>query len=393
MSSNKNNNNNNTNKKKNPLMHLVAGGCAGLVESSVCHPLDTIKTRMQLRRQATSVEKVVVKMRDSMMEPALRLKHSLSEPAARFATAEPGLQRLATTTAATPNVTTVIKMGGKTTAAGGAAVPPVVATLGPIGTARRIIEREGFLALYKGLTAVYTGIIPKMAIRFLSFEQYKELFAYGVQKGGMQDKVSPTLITFTAGLMSGLTEAVLVVTPAEVCKIRMQSQHHSMMDPVQRQHRKYTNVLQTAMVITKEEGFGALYKGVVPTMLRQGCNQAVNFTGYNLIKKKVMAYQESSELASWQSLLIGGFSGGMGPMVNNPLDVVKTRLQKQVVHPGKTPKYTGLMQACVLIAKEEGVLALWKGITPRLMRIVPGQAITFMTYEFVSSKLVQFGVF
>jgi solute carrier family 25 citrate transporter 1 len=54
---------------------------------------------------------------------------------------------------------------------------------------------------------------------------------------------------------------------------------------------------------------------------------------------------------------------------------------------GKTPKYSGLVQACGVIAREEGVLALWKGITPRLMRIMPGQAITFMTYEAVSSFL------
>ena len=80
-------------------------------------------------------------------------------------------------------------------------------------------------------------------------------------------------------------------------------------------------------------------------------------------------------------------------LVNNPLDVVKTRLQKQVVRPGKTPKYTGLLQACVVIAKEEGVLALWKGITPRLLRIMPGQAITFMTYEAVSAQLHKFGLF
>ena len=51
------------------------------------------------------------------------------------------------------------------------------------------------------------------------------------------------------------------------------------------------------------------------------------------------------------------------------------------------------MQACTVIAKEEGVLALWKGITPRLMRIVPGQAITFMTYEFVSFHLIKYPAF
>ena len=68
-------------------------------------------------------------------------------------------------------------------------------------------------------------------------------------------------------------------------------------------------------------------------------------------------------------------------------------MQKQVIHPGKTPKYTGLAQACSLIAKEEGYAALWKGITPRLMRIIPGQAITFMMYEFISSNLQQRGYF
>jgi solute carrier family 25 citrate transporter 1 len=188
-----------------------------------------------------------------------------------------------------------------------------------------------------------------------------------------------------------LSDTVVLLTPLSPLQqqIRMQSQHHSLVDATQRQHRKYKNVFQTAYTITKEEGIGALYKGVVPTMLRQGCNQACNFTAYNWAKKKALSYQNLQELPSYQSLLIGGLSGGLGPLVNNPLDVVKTRLQKQVVVPGKTPKYTGLVQACMVISKEEGVLALWKGITPRLLRIMPGQAITFMTYEFVSFYLHQ----
>lgn len=173
----------------------------------------------------------------------------------------------------------------------------------------------------------------------------------------------------------------------------MMGQYHSLVDPTQMSHRKYTNVFQTAYTITREEGIAALYKGVVPTMLRQGCNQAVNFTAYNAIKQKLMQLQHTDQLEHWQSLVIGGFSGGMGPLVNNPLDVVKTRLQKQVIRPGQTPKYTGLGQAIVVIAKEEGVLALWKGITPRLLRIMPGQAFTFMTYEAVSKQMNQRGWF
>mmetsp|Transcript_19657 Transcript_19657/g.40791 ORF Transcript_19657/g.40791 Transcript_19657/m.40791 type:complete len:87 (+) Transcript_19657:38-298(+) len=45
-------------KKKHPLEHFLAGGTAGLVESSCCHPLDTIKTRMQLRKQIASAKAI-----------------------------------------------------------------------------------------------------------------------------------------------------------------------------------------------------------------------------------------------------------------------------------------------------------------------------------------------
>jgi len=288
------------------LQNLVSGGIAGLVESSCCHPLDTIKTRMQLRSKGGS-------------------------------------------------------------------------SAGPFGTAYKIVTNEGFLALYKGLSAVVTGIVPKMAVRFTSFEKYKD-----IMRGNSNEQLSKGAI-FVAGLGSGVTEALVIVTPADVCKIRMQAQYHSMMDPEQLKTRKYKNVFQTAVLIVREEGVGALYKGVVPTVLRQGCNQAANFTFYQIFKEQ-WEKKSGQELQPWQHSLLGGTSGAIGPTLNNPLDVVKTRLQKQSFIDG-APKYTGLGQGIALIAKEEGVRALWKGLSPRLMRIVPGQAITFMTYEFVSKRI------
>lgn len=55
-----------------------------------------------------------------------------------------------------------------------------------------------------------------------------------------------------------------------------------------------------------------------------------------------------------------------------------------------TGGWAGILQAIAVIAREEGVTALWKGITPRLMRIMPGQAITFVTYEAVSKHITMF---
>lgn len=363
----------NNKKKRNPALQLVAGGCAGFVESSICHPLDTIKTRMQLRRQQSTLQ--AVRARSSLHEPGMtrRSMSSLAEP--KFSVLHSSSFHEPTATAPPQP-----RPG------------PTVASLGPIGTARRIIQREGFLSLYKGLTAVWCGIIPKMAVRFVTFEQYRDALQSiaGPPPPGAEYSSS---VNFTAGLASGLTEAIVIVTPAEVCKIRMQAQYNSLMDPSQLARRKYTNVIQTAFTITREEGIQALYKGLLPTMLRQGCNQAVNFTTYNIFKKKVLESQNKKELDHWQSLVLGGVSGGFGPMANNPLDVVKTRMQKQVIKDGKPPKYKGIIQSVGLIAKEEGPAALWKGITPRLMRIMPGQAITFMTYEAVSTGLTNRGYF
>jgi solute carrier family 25 (mitochondrial citrate transporter), member 1 len=65
-----------------------------------------------------------------------------------------------------------------------------------------------------------------------------------------------------------VTEAVTVVTPMEVIKIRLQAQHHSMADPLD--IPKYRNAAHALYTVVKEEGIGALYRGISLTALRQG---------------------------------------------------------------------------------------------------------------------------
>lgn len=231
-----------------------------MMEALACHPLDTIKVRMQLSRRAR----------------------------------QPGAPRR-----------------------------------GFVRTGADIVRKETPLGLYKGLGAVLTGIVPKMAIRFTSFESYKQMLA-DKQTGVVSGKS-----TFLAGLAAGVTEAVAVVTPMEVVKIRLQAQHHSMADPLD--IPKYRNAAHALYTVVKEEGFGALYRGVSLTALRQGSNQAVNFTAYTYFKDWLKAWQpqyEGVNLPSWQTTLIGLVSGAMGPLSNAPIDTIKTRLQKTPAEPG-----------------------------------------------------------
>ncbi|RDA92031.1 hypothetical protein CP533_1010 [Ophiocordyceps camponoti-saundersi (nom. inval.)] len=253
---------------------------------------------------------------------------------------------------------------------------------GFIRTGLSIVQKETPLGLYKGLGAVLTGIVPKMAIRFTSFEGYKQVLA-DKQTG----TVSGTAV-FVAGLAAGVTEAVAVVTPMEVVKIRLQAQHHSMADPLD--IPKYRNAAHALYTVVREEGVGALYRGVSLTALRQGSNQAVNFTAYayfkDALRKMQPDLQAGSPLPSWQTTIIGLVSGAMGPLSNAPIDTIKTRLQKTPAEPG-VGAWSRIVRIASDMFKQEGFHAFYKGITPRIMRVAPGQAVTFTVYEFLKDRL------
>ncbi|KAK0459396.1 mitochondrial carrier domain-containing protein [Desarmillaria tabescens] len=251
---------------------------------------------------------------------------------------------------------------------------------GFFATGAHIVRRETPLALYKGLGAVLSGIVPKMAIRFASFEAYK---------GWLADKETGKTSLgniFIAGLGAGTTEAVAVVTPMEVVKIRLQAQQHSLADPLEAP--RYRNAAHAVYKIVKEEGVSTLYRGVSLTALRQATNQGANFTVYQELKKAFHRYQpDLPDLPSWQHMFIGLISGAAGPMSNAPIDTIKTRLQKSTAIPGQSA-----FRRITIIAedmwKTEGVRSFYKGITPRILRVAPGQAIVFAVYERVS-KLIE----
>ena len=191
-------------------------------------------------------------------------------------------------------------------------------------------------------------------------------------------------IFIIAGLSAGVTEAVAVVTPMEVIKIRLQAQHHSMADPLD--IPKYRNAAHALYTVVREEGFGALYRGVSLTALRQGSNQAVNFTAYSQFREWLQQYRGTEELPSYQTSLIGLVSGAMGPLSNAPIDTIKTRLQKTPAKEGETA-LKRILNISNDMWKQEGVRSFYKGITPRVMRVAPGQAVTFTVYEYLRSVL------
>ena len=66
-----------------------------------------------------------------------------------------------------------------------------------------------------------------------------------------------------------------------------------------------------------------------------------------------------------------------GAIITSPLDVVKTRLQ--TLH-GRE-QYKGTFDCMAKVLRHEGVLASWRGATPRLARLMLSGGIVFTVYE------------
>lgn len=227
------------------------------------------------------------------------------------------------------------------------------------------IKTEGVPALWKGLTPFATHLTLKYALRMGSNSIIQLVF-----KDANSGKISDGG-RFVSGFGAGIIEALAIVTPFEVVKIRLQQQKG-----LSQELLKYKGPIHCARLIVREEGLLALWSGAAPTVMRNGTNQAVMFTAKNTFDKLLWRKQEGDGkvLHPWQSMISGFLAGTAGPVCTGPFDVVKTRLMAQSRSDGVL-KYKGMVHAISTIYGEEGLRALWKGLVPRLMRIPPGQAI------------------
>jgi solute carrier family 25 citrate transporter 1 len=244
---------------------------------------------------------------------------------------------------------------------------------GMVDAGKQLFRAEGPRGLYKGFTPWTIHVVTKNGTRFYFNAIYRKMLAdTNGQVSGANE--------FIAGALAGATEAVLIVTPFEVIKTRLQGQNI-----VKGEQPKYRGPIHTTMTIIKNEGFLALWKGVAPTIGRQGLNQACSFWSNNAIKKHVWKLEEGENLPAWKSGLTGMLGAIPGPCINCPMDVVKTRLMAQENIVGQAPKYTGMLHAMTTIAKEEGVRALYKGLVPRLTRLCPSYGIQWLVMDQVTA--------
>lgn len=227
---------------------------------------------------------------------------------------------------------------------------------------KKTVKTNGFFGLYRGLSVLLYGSIPKSAVRFGAFETFK----------GQLMEPNGTLSTsgkLLAGLGAGVAEAILAVTPMETVKVKFINDQRS-------GNPKYKGFFHGVGMIVKQEGFSGVYKGLTATIMKQGSNQAIRFYVMETLKEVYKGGDQSKPVPKMMVGAFGAVAGAASVFGNTPIDVVKTRMQGL-----EAAKYKNTVDCAVQIWKNEGPMAFYKGTVPRLSRVCLDVAITFMIYD------------
>ncbi|KAF8979298.1 hypothetical protein BGZ46_005616 [Entomortierella lignicola] len=306
-------------------VHFLAGGTGGMAGALVTSPLDVVKTRLQssLYKSATA------------------------------------------TTSVTPRIGAYSVLGH---------IKDTCLLLG------HIYSKEGPRALYKGLGPNLVGVIPARAINFATYGNGKKFYTE------LNHGKETTLVHLSSAITAGIVTAT-ATNPIWLVKTRMQLQVEGV--------RQYKNSFDCVYQIIRSEGIKGMYRGLSASYLGVA-EGTIQWMIYEHLKKSLAERRRIANLNNGPrtGYVIGGknieewaeYLGAAGTAkfiasaITYPHEVLRTRL-RQVPIGNQPAKYTGLKQTFQLVLKEEGVAALYGGLTAHMMRVVPNAAIMFFCYE------------
>uniref|UniRef100_A0A9J8A905 Tricarboxylate transport protein, mitochondrial n=1 Tax=Cyprinus carpio carpio TaxID=630221 RepID=A0A9J8A905_CYPCA len=261
------------------------------------------------------------------------------------------------------------------------------------------VRHHGVKGLYRGLSSLLYGSIPKSAVRFGVFE---------ILSNQMKDEAGKLDSTrgLVCGLGAGVMEAVLVVCPMETIKVKFihdqtsanpkyRGFFHGVREIIRTQgwsipfradhlsHLSQIGMNRLSQIGTSERaGIRGTYQGLTATVLKQGSNQAIRFFIMTSLRNWYKGDNPNKSINPIITGAFGAIAGAASVFGNTPLDVIKTRMQGLEAH-----KYKSTMDCAMKIMQHEGPAAFYKGTVPRLGRVCLDVAIVFIIYEEVVKVL------
>lgn len=385
-----------------PLVGLVSG-CAGAVALVyVGQPLDTVKVRMQLSTATQAVTSAGggggggVSMWGCVRD---MWRQALVTPAPHH--------RPLTNSAAAGAVVEAC---------------PLTAT----GQSTGRVAAAGRMArlMYAGTGPALLANVAENGVLFAAYGPCQRLVAFALDLFGgggtgtgavdVEKKLGPAGMA-TAGSLASLCSA-FALCPTELIKVRLQAADLDRANSVSggassagRPHRAAGTLQVVARVWTTEGGLRGMYRGLGSTVAREMPGYYVFFLAYEASRTYLTDWHYSTlgslvptavpsaehrEDPAWVTMTAGAAAGTCLWLVVYPVDAIKSRIQA-AGGAGSTVTESpsgGFLRAMALSVRNEGPLALYRGLAPTLLRTVPASAVMFWTVERTKTLLTGYGL-
>lgn len=148
----------------------------------------------------------------------------------------------------------------------------------------------------------------------------------------------------------------------------------------------------------------SLWSGLSPTLILSVPTTVVYFVSYEQLKVAILKkidHKEGKTIPFWVPLVSGSSARTVSATVVSPLELIRTKMQStKLSYLGRQnqPKYymkimyfwnffqfAEITEALKILIRQDGILGLWKGLVPTLLRDVPFSGIYWSIYEFIKS--------
>lgn len=128
--------------------------------------------------------------------------------------------------------------------------------------------------------------------------------------------------------------------------------------------------------IAKYEGVTALWKGLSPALLMSVPANVIYFVGYDYLRDIIKPYTQLNE-SDYSPLAAGAIARTIAVTMISPIELFRTRLQATTA----VNDFKHVLDGVRNMVLKDGSKALWRGLPPTLWRDVPFSAIYWMGYE------------
>ncbi|KAF2198615.1 mitochondrial carrier [Delitschia confertaspora ATCC 74209] len=228
----------------------------------------------------------------------------------------------------------------------------------------KIVKADGIEGLYAGMPGSLLGVASTNFAYFYWYSIVRTLYL------AQQTVATPpsTAIELALGAVAGAV-AQLFTIPVAVVTTRQQT--------VAKHERK--GLIATGKeVVDSEDGWTGLWRGLKASLVLV-VNPAITYGAYQRLRD--VMYPGKKVLKPWEAFLLGSMSKALATIATQPLIVAKVGLQSKPPPVRNGKPFKSFIEVMKYIIEHEGVLGLFKGIGPQIVKGLLVQGFLMMTKE------------